>query len=155
MEACAVAPPPPCEMDAAALEPGESDEMWTSVGKEEELKQDVVSKREPHGCPQCGKSFKLLGRSFLCHVCCKMFLTSQDNLTQHLSVHTGEKPYVCPTCGKACARKVYLSAHVRTHSGERPYTCAVCHCSFSQSHSLKTHMRSHQGAPSSSDGKNL
>lgn len=45
---------------------------------------------------------------FVCAICSKSFM-GEDNLKQHMVIHSGEKPYVCDICQKAFARKATLS----------------------------------------------
>ncbi|XP_063836716.1 zinc finger protein 526-like [Ostrinia nubilalis] len=51
-----------------------------------------------------------------CEVCEKTFQTGYE-LKKHARTHTGERPYMCTTCGKTYTQLGHLSIHQLAHKG--------------------------------------
>ncbi|CAL4067757.1 unnamed protein product [Meganyctiphanes norvegica] len=49
--------------------------------------------------------------SHICQFCSRRFILSSD-LTRHIRIHTGEKPFQCPFCDHRTARKFSLDKHI-------------------------------------------
>uniref|UniRef100_A0A8C0UGB7 C2H2-type domain-containing protein n=1 Tax=Cyanistes caeruleus TaxID=156563 RepID=A0A8C0UGB7_CYACU len=82
-------------------------------------------------------------RPYECPQCGKRFQTSSSVLL-HERIHTDERPFRCPDCGMSFNRNSTLVSHRRIHTGERPYECPQCGKSFSRSSHLTRHQRRHQ-----------
>merc|ERR1712071_712969 len=50
----------------------------------------------------------------------------------------------CSHCGRLCKTRGQLIIHQRIHSGERPFVCPTCPKSFRSHKLLKEHMKRHQ-----------
>uniref|UniRef100_A0A3Q2W5P8 C2H2-type domain-containing protein n=1 Tax=Haplochromis burtoni TaxID=8153 RepID=A0A3Q2W5P8_HAPBU len=109
--------------------------MQSRVSKKQKIRHPGVTRTKTEksvanlSCLVCGAlRFKLPGtlrqhekihtnreRSYLCDICCKMFLTSAQ-LEIHMRIHTNEKPYHCSECGKGFSTKGPLTVHKRCQS---------------------------------------
>ncbi|XP_002137946.4 zinc finger protein 568-like [Drosophila pseudoobscura] len=82
-------------------------------------------------------------RNITCQECGMKF--TYKNMTRHMRVHTGERPFECTYCEKKYTRKIHLDEHNRIHTGERPYGCLTCGKKFIRKYSLVKHIRAHTG----------
>jgi hypothetical protein len=74
---------------------------------------------------------------------CDRRFSRSDELSRHLRIHTGQRPFPCKICQRAFSRSDHLTTHLRTHTGEKPFACEVCARRFSRSDERTRHMRVH------------
>ncbi|MEQ2257619.1 hypothetical protein ILYODFUR_036533 [Ilyodon furcidens] len=111
------------------------------------------SQFQPHGAacrnrtPPAGRQCKTPPheRPYACPAdgCDRRFSRS-DELTRHVRVHTGQKPFQCRICMRNFSRSDHLTTHIRTHTGEKPFACVECGRKFARSDERKRHAKIHQ-----------
>lgn len=74
---------------------------------------------------------------------CDRRFSRSDELSRHLRIHTGQRPFPCTICRRAFSRSDHLTTHMRTHTGEKPFACEACGRRFSRSDERTRHMRVH------------
>ena len=74
---------------------------------------------------------------------CDRRFSRSDELSRHLRIHTGQRPFPCTVCRRAFSRSDHLTTHMRTHTGEKPFSCELCARRFSRSDERTRHMRVH------------
>ncbi|KAL1518038.1 hypothetical protein ABEB36_001724 [Hypothenemus hampei] len=136
----------------------------SSPGPQNELSNESVKSTtsslasKPQGkiCTVCGKTYKTNyklaehmtkhtgERPYKCKSCDKSF-RSKIGLAQHEAKHTGQYELRCSTCGKGFQCRSYLMVHQKVHSDLKPYPCTTCGINFKTKQSLLDHTNRHLG----------
>ena len=115
----------------------------------EPRKDDVLNTRT-YKCPICEINFTDFdeyiadnrrhngGKEFRCHYC-DHIETKVYKFKEHVRGHTGDKPYICPTCGAGFKGHTPLWVHRQLH-GTREYVCQYCQKTFKRKPPLDWHV---------------
>ena len=71
-------------------------------------------------------------KTYTCEHCGKVF-NAHYNLTRHMPVHTGARPFLCKVCGKGFRQASTLCRHKIIHTSEKPHKCETCGKAFNRS----------------------
>ena len=76
---------------------------------------------------------------------CSRHYRTRFGLRRHYLTHLGIKQHECPYCEKRFALSQYLTEHINIHTGNKPFVCTYpgCNKKFRQAGKLSIHKKQH------------
>ena len=103
-------------------------------------RKHAVPKRSEGKCEDCGKTFKNL---------------KQHVKIAHLGLKKTRKPVPCPECNKIFSSNENLSYHMNVHTGAKPYQCFYCENAYQNKSNRNNHIKkSHPELYQKNGGRN-
>lgn len=114
---------------------------YTSVYKKDVIRHSAVHNKETKKKPEMVPKVS----EFPCPICHKVY-PMQKRLTQHMKMHSSEKPHMCDKCGKSFKKRYTFKMHLLTHIqslGDSKFKCEFCDYTCDNKKLLLNHQLSH------------
>lgn len=78
------------------------------------------------------------GISTVCPIC-DLILPNMGAYRNHLEIHEGKRPFMCPECYRGYENEIQLLEHFSRHSNESTFACGGCGKKYKTSRGLHNH----------------